>query len=69
MDIEGKVSISFDKSTKIETITTSIYLNNVLDTEVYVNTDIHPEGSIKDGLNAYNYRLNKLIEKYEKLDT
>jgi len=64
VEISGKVNIVYNKVTKVEKILTSLYINDVLDTEVYVNTEIHEEGNIKDALDAYTYRLNALIEKY-----
>jgi hypothetical protein len=61
-NIEGIVKISLNKDTGNEKIVATIYVNDIMDSEVVVDTEIHEEGSIKDGINTYISRLNKLCD-------
>lgn len=64
MEIKGVVKITYNKVNNSESIDASIYINDILDSQVIVDTARHPEGSIQDGLDTYNNRLIKLTEKY-----
>jgi len=61
VEIKGKINISYNKETNAKKIKASIYLDNVLDTEIFMDTDIHKEGDSKDILEAYIYRLDTII--------